>query len=245
MKLCTRVNNASTSVITAPAPTSTHIGAFCGFFKISVDTNAWASVFQVRQGGGGEGDQLSCGATGTDLLWVDYPTSAELAIATLEVGRWYFVAGNRGSTTIEIFLGTPGSPGWITRVAAADAGTFTPTTLSWGVWNGSGTGDTMDGCHAGWRYWVGRSLSSKQFRREMHSLDALDRAGLWGAWRLAGTADIRDRSPRNNHATLGAGTITTELGPPGVLPRRRNRRGGAVVAAPPPPTGQFWLAAAA
>lgn len=236
-----RFNNSTTSEATAPAPT-THIGAYCGFLKISTDTNAFTSVFQVREGGGGDGDQLSCGSTGTDLLWIDYPTTAEIAVANLVVGLWYFVGVNRRSTSIEIFLGQPGMKGWTTRVFDATAGTFTPNLLSWGCWNSAG--DTMDGCVAGWRYWADRSLNGKQFTREMQSLRAVDRKNLWGEWRFGGTPDIKDRSGRNNHATLGAGTITSELGPLGVLPQRKRRRGGAVVAAPSLNSTKWFFAAA-
>lgn len=239
-----RFNNSTTSVATAPAPT-THVGAHCQFIRVAADTNAFSSVQQVREGGGNDGDQLSCGSTGTDLLWIDYPTTGEIAIANLTVGQWYFVAVNRFATAVEIYLGVPGMAGWITHIRDATPGTFTPSELSWGVWSGSGLGDTFDGNVCGAKYWVGSHLSQSEWAKEMQSIDPVCRANLWGAWRFNNKTDgLLDLSGRGNHAVLGAGTITIDPGPDSVRRRRVSNPYLVATAVAPSSNTKYFFACA-
>jgi len=243
MKPAIRFNKSTTSYASVPPP-PTCVTAFGMWIYLHTDNNAWGSFYNLDGTAGG--DEVAVRDDGTTFLYAPSGVTAPDMIG-LDVGRWYYACGNRFTTSGQCFLFS--HAGLVASYEFTGANNFTHSAVTLGVWDiGGGNGgpaDTLDGCVAHVRIWHARSLSRKQFRAEMRSPRAVSRAGLWAELPFAGAGDLKDRSRRGNHVALGAGTITSQMGPPGVLGLPKRRAKGAVVSAPPPPTGQFWLAAAA
>jgi hypothetical protein len=204
----TTANDGGLATSSGPASSD---GTICFFFRFgpaNADFNyIWSSNLST-----GEGHTILTDGTGL-VIGYEFEDAGFTTFATLVLNTWYFLAATFKGSATTIYFKKVGAPSL--TVGTATGGTYTPATVSFSKYFGSGFRFVGDMASA--MLWDGQVLTQPQLELQSRSLTPIQRAGLWGYWPLTGKSDLRDFSGgRRDLAETTPGTNTTSISTPPV-----------------------------
>ncbi len=197
---------------TANYPSTTAYTA-CGWAKLSVDTNSYAAVFSLDNGGTNY-HVIETDSDGTSLkLFFGGSSSGSVSLATLTTGQWFFWAVSNSGTGAGNNVAYYALPNATGLTSASAVGTsFTPSGMYLG---NDGFNEPFNGCIANVKIWDA-VLTADELFAEMHAAVPLRKANLhlWTPMHRSSVADSAlDLSGAAKNWTVN-GTMAVEDGPP-------------------------------
>lgn len=187
----------------------------CGWAKLSVDTNTYATLFSLQDSGGPNYILLTTALDGTTLgIWGPGDGSGT-TLQALTVGQWFFWAvtcSGTGANQLISYYATPGATSLTSASRAAGVANYTPTRMSLGD---DSFGEPWNGCIERVRVWDA-ALSTAELLQEMNrtaparysnlnifspmiastvALSATDYSGNGRNWTANGTLAVEHGAP--------------------------------------------------
>lgn len=190
---------------------------FLGWFKISVDTDAYACFMKVGGLVNPTAYEFEMGSDGTTLQ--TWNGSTEDTGSNLTVGRWYYIAGvcsGTGAGQLLVYLDGA------LNITAAGNPTATSVELSVGRFDSASTQLPFNGCAQDVMVY-NRALSQREIVAQMRQRVPIQTAGLlhWLPFNDVNSAVVNYGGI--NSLWTATGSLTQEAGPniPWILPVRR------------------------
>jgi len=178
----------------------------CGWVKIKVDTNSFATVFYLN-GNNADGEVFfSTQADGVTLELTDSASNVVLGALTLDT--WYFVGYVRTNTSRSVYIGTEAG-GSLTKTSNSETknrNTAYGASGEIALFNNAYS-EFLNGELTYARIWSGVALSDSEMDAEWRSTTPVRTSNLWADYRLASAATAGDDSGSNNYDLTVAGSF--------------------------------------
>lgn len=173
--------------------------------RIAVDTNAFANIWVLYNGSEVTTEAgLGTDSGGTQMLLFDSAFTT-MTGPNMTVGTWYCFAAVMNSTAWDLYYGT--SPNGLTLVSNTMVALSSPASMTI-----SHNPELINGNVANFKVWTA-ALTQAEVEAELAQYQPIRTANLLRYHPLV-NAELVDYSGNGNTLTAGAGTPTTEAGPP-------------------------------